>query len=135
MSEQVIGEELSAGFWSTVERAGGDRQKFRSLLWEMSEEEICRFHREYKLAASVLTGEPFDKIIYEDSGESEDGIDDIAEWVVVQGRAFYEAILQTPEDIPRHVDGGDPALIVHVIYEVFQKKFSKDLAGEDSAWP
>lgn len=125
MNVPVLGEELSDRFWEVIERAGQDAGRLKQLLWDLSEEEVANFHREFVMATSVLRGEPFDAIL--GSSESEDGIMDIAYWVVAQGRQRYEAILRKPRSIPRHVDVGDPAVMHHVTVEVFDEKFGKSL--------
>ena len=127
MIEEVIGEDVSDWFWSIIERAQQDHRKLREILWELSEEEVASFHRDFVLATSVLRGEPFDELIYEDSGESEDGVMDIAYWVVAQGRERYDSVLKNPDLIPRHVEMGDPAVMHHVTVEVFYEKFGKEL--------
>lgn len=125
--EAVIGEDISDWFWSIIERAQQDHEKLRAILWGLAEEDVARFHEEFVLASSVLRGDPFDVLIYEDSGESEDGVMDIAYWVTAQGREFYEAVLKEPALIPRHVDMGDPAVMHHVTVEVFGERFGKEL--------
>ncbi|RKH44584.1 DUF4240 domain-containing protein [Corallococcus sicarius] len=126
MSEDGLGEDISDGFWSIIERAGQDRLKLRDILWDLSEEEVARFHKEFVLATSVLRGEPFDALLYE-AGESEDGVMDVAYWVVAQGRALYDAVLKNPDSIPRHVHVGDPALMHHIPGRVFYERFGKEL--------
>jgi hypothetical protein len=121
----VIGETLSDGFWDIIESAGRDERTLKTILWAMSEEEVANFHKEFVIAASVLRGEPFESLL--GGTESEDGIMDIAYWVVAQGRQRYEATLKNPKSIPRHVDVGDPAVLHHVTVQVFHEKFGKSL--------
>ena len=135
MLQGAEGEGMSEWSWSIVERAGQDRQKLRQLLWELSKEDICRFNREFRWTMTELMYEPFNILISESTGESEDGISDIAEWVVGRGRAAYEEILANPEAIPRHVHVADPGLLLIVVLKVFHEKFGTDLTREPSAWP
>ncbi|AGC41965.1 hypothetical protein MYSTI_00615 [Myxococcus stipitatus DSM 14675] len=120
-----LGEEVSESFWDIIHRANGQAEELKRILWEMSEAEVAQFHEEFVRTASVLRGEPFDRMLGPDV--SEDGLMDIAYWSVVQGREFYESILKRPETIPRWVSVGDPALMHHVTSRVFKEKFGKEL--------
>ncbi|QSQ11376.1 DUF4240 domain-containing protein [Myxococcus landrumensis] len=122
---EVLGETVSDRFWMIVERAHGQASELKRILWEMSEAEVARFHEEFVRTASVLRGDPFAALMGDEV--SEDGLMDIAYWVVAQGRAFYENILRHPEEIPRGVDDNDPAIMYHVTSVVFRERFGKKL--------
>ncbi|QSQ11370.1 DUF4240 domain-containing protein [Myxococcus landrumensis] len=125
MADVELGEEVSDSFWEIIHRANGQAEELKRILWGMSEAEVAQFHEEFVRTASVLRGEPFDRMMGPDV--SEDGLMDIAYWSVAQGRAFYERILNRPETIPRWVSVGDPALMHHVTIRVFAEKFGKEL--------
>ncbi|WP_338871433.1 DUF4240 domain-containing protein [Myxococcus stipitatus] len=126
MTRVVSGEDVSEQFWEIVHRANGQASELRRILWEMTEAEIAQFNEEYVRTASVLRGEPFDVML--GAEVSEDGLMDISNWSVAQGREYYESILERPERILRYVRAGDPALIMYqVIGKVFRERFGKEL--------
>ncbi|WP_338871431.1 DUF4240 domain-containing protein [Myxococcus stipitatus] len=126
MANVELGEVVSAQFWEVIHRASGQPNELERILWEMDEAEIARFHEEFVRITSVLQGEPFDRMMGGDV--SEDGLMDIAYWVVAQGREFYEDILRHPERIPREVRDGDPVLRMGgVAGDVMEEKFGKEL--------
>ncbi|NTX00189.1 DUF4240 domain-containing protein [Myxococcus sp. CA040A] len=125
MEARVRGEAISDSFWDIIRRAEMRSDRLKRILWEMPEDEVARFHEEFVRASSVLRGSPFDAIL--DEAVSEDTLMDIAYWVVAQGREFYEGVLEHPNRIPRHVKGGDPAVMHHVAVEVFDERFGKEL--------
>ena len=81
----------------------------RALLSTMPIPALLRFHDELLDAAAELQGEPYANHME----ESEDGQEDIAHWVVSQGRAYYEQVLAHPETIPYTVED-KPAAALHV---------------------
>ncbi|GEN06038.1 Protein of unknown function [Myxococcus fulvus] len=118
-------DEGSSWFWDIIRRANGQASALREILWEMNESDVARFHEEFVRTSSVLRGEPFDLMLGQEV--SEDGLMDIAYWVVAQGRDFYTSVLEQPQTIPRSVSIGDPAVMHHVTVEVFDEKFGKSL--------
>ncbi|WP_338871439.1 DUF4240 domain-containing protein [Myxococcus stipitatus] len=125
MASVELGEVVSDRFWEIIRGANGEAGELKRILWAMTEAEIALFHEEFVRTASVLQGEPFDGLMGEDV--SEDGLMDIAYWVVAQGRDFYEDILKHPEKMPQEVDENDPAIMNHVTSVVFREKFGKRL--------
>jgi uncharacterized protein DUF4240 len=85
----------SDDFWSVVESADP-----LTMLRTMPVPALLRFHDEFLDAVAELQGEPF----LEHMVASEDGQEDIAHWVVSQGRAYYEQVLAAPATIPYTVE-------------------------------
>ena len=69
-------------FWSTIAAAQGDRERLHSELMKLGKEELRRFQEEFLDLAGELAVPPFDAFVE----ESEDGLTDVAEWVVSQGK-------------------------------------------------
>jgi TFIIF-interacting CTD phosphatase-like protein len=108
-------------FWSIIERAKKDPERLRAILSEISEEEIVRFHEDWVTTTAELKSEPF----LEHMVESEDAIDDVADWVVSQGRKRYERVLKKPSSIPQEVDEDDETNLAGIAAEVFDERFGK----------
>jgi hypothetical protein len=116
-------DPVSPWFWDIVERAARNKQKLREILMGMEREEIRRFQREFVEAAVELTDEPF--LEHMDPDESEDGAQDISNYVVSQGRERYLHVLQNPSAIPKHVDLGEPTNLSGVAGNVFEERFGE----------
>ena len=93
---------ISDWFWRIVDEAGRDRGRLRALLESMPREDVIRFDRAFRDAAMALTEPPYS----DHMGDlSEDGVQDVTEWVVSQGKAFYSEVWAHPERIPAQLDG------------------------------
>ncbi len=75
--------------------------------------------------AAELKDEPYTH--YAGPDESENGLEDIANWVVSQGRERYEAVVAEPSQMPSHVDVGDPTNLSAVAYEIYYARFGEAL--------
>lgn len=115
----------SAWFWDLIGRASLDRGKLREILQDLTKAEIYRFNDEFEAAAAELKDDPFVEFI--DSEESEDGIDDIANWVVSHGFEYYGRVLENPSLIPARVDLGDPSDLYGVAGDVYYEKFGEPI--------
>lgn len=85
----------SDAFWSVVESADP-----LTRLRTMPIPDLLRFHDELLDAAAELQDKPYSDHMV----ASEDGQEDIALWVVSQGRAYYEQVLAAPATIPYSVE-------------------------------
>jgi hypothetical protein len=113
-------------FWALVRTARGDLGAFRAALERLDRRALIRFSWAFEEAASRLGAEPFRQ--HADPALSEDAYDDLAEWVVGQGREHYEHVLAHPEALPNDVDTRDPALRMR--YEagaVFAERFGDEI--------
>ena len=86
---------------------------------------VRRFDDEFQQAAAELKDDPF--LEYIDADQSEDGIDDIARWVVSQGKAFYFEIWRHPEKIPPRLDDRKTEILSGVADSVHYEKFGSGL--------
>ncbi len=119
-------DEVSEWFWSIVEQARGNRARLDALMQQMSREEIIRFGQEFENASMELLGPPFIRYM---SVPSEDGMRDIAERVISQGKEFYHEVLAHPERIPASMEGVDEFLssLSGVADDVLWERFREGL--------
>lgn len=85
--------------WRAVEVARESHARFLGLLKKMSREELFRFYWGYRGAAGELRDAPYTD--YMDQALSEDGIEEIAHWVVAQGKEAYDGVIANPEQLPQ----------------------------------
>jgi hypothetical protein len=111
----------SPWFWDIIERAQHDPKRLRDILWALSRDDVDRFKSEFDAAATELQDEPFTD--YMDPEESEDGVEDIASWVVSQGEAFYRSVFEDPSRTPEHIDVDDASDLTGVAEEVYYQRF------------
>ncbi|MEV6348342.1 hypothetical protein [Actinoplanes sp. NPDC051851] len=99
-------------FWGIVAESRGDPERLRTVLAGLSRAEVYAFQDvflEFSAEVRDLVG----------SGHTEDGADDVADWVVSQGAAAYAAVLAGgPVGAPL-----DPVGLGHVAYEVYFERF------------
>ncbi|HEX7305811.1 DUF4240 domain-containing protein [Lentzea sp.] len=120
-----IGADELTWFWDVVRQAGRSRDRLRAALARLDRAEIHRFQDIFVELATELQDEPYTAHV--DADESEDGVEDIANWVVSQGCATYEQVLGNPRLMPSHVDVGAPDNLFSVAYEVFFERFGEPL--------
>lgn len=90
-------DEISDWFWAMIDAARGSREMLEAKLYKLEKEEIIRFHHEFLDAAVELTDGPFLEQL--DESTSEDTLQDLAEWVVSQGKQFYIEVWKDPRRI------------------------------------
>lgn len=112
-------------FWDIIERADQDRDRLRAILTALDKDGVYRFQDTFVELSTELQDEPHR--MYLDEDESEDGLEDIAHWVVSQGRAKYQEVLDQPELMPGHVDVPASADLFQVGYDVYFERFGEDL--------
>ncbi|GEN66333.1 MULTISPECIES: DUF4240 domain-containing protein [Chryseobacterium] len=113
--------ETSEWFWSIIGRADLNRDKLKEILTGFSKEEIIKFQEEFVDASVELQDEPF--IDYME--ESEDGVEDIANWVVSNGKELYFQIMDNPEEIPHSVNDVTEQILYGVADEVCVEKYGE----------
>ncbi|EYF05643.1 DUF4240 domain-containing protein [Chondromyces apiculatus] len=121
--------DISEWFWTLIRKAGKNRETLRALLSTLSRDEIHRFHREFEDASVELQTDPFLQHIDED--ESEDGVEDIANWVVSQGFEVYQDVWDHPSHIPPHVDVGNREDLYGIAGEVYAARFSQSIGEHE----
>ncbi|CAM3464940.1 ferredoxin [Sphingobacterium prati] len=75
------------------------RERLKEILFSVTKEEIIRFQEEFVEASVEFQSEPYIDFME----ESEDGIADIANWIVSNGKDFCFKLMETPEEIPHSV--------------------------------
>ena len=66
-------------------------------------------------------------MIHIDPDESEDGTADIADWVVSQGKEYFEEVLKDPRKIPYQVAMDNPEILFGVAEDVYEERFGETL--------
>jgi hypothetical protein len=125
VTEDDFGQADVDRFWRTVDAAGRDRERLRAALMLMTKDEIDQFQDIFVEMAVELRGEPY--TFHVAPGESEDGLEDISNWVVSQGREQYEAVLGDPGLMPAEVDVDDPTILFPVAFDVHWQRFGEEL--------
>lgn len=129
MADETFLESIPEEFWQTIAKARADPNRFRKMLKRMSREEIIDFYRTYKEVASQLTDDIYWD--YVDPELSEDGLHELANWVVAQGKDSYSRIFDYPEEIPPQKD--DPGLQSEAI-DVFKERFGGHIPRNTREW-
>ncbi|WP_433606666.1 DUF4240 domain-containing protein [Prescottella agglutinans] len=112
-------------FWDVIEEASRSRDRLGEILGQLPKGAVYRFQDLFLDFAAELQDEPYLSHLGPD--ESEDGLEDAANWVVSQGRATYEAVLDEPSRMPSHIDVFDPANLGGLAYEVYYHRFGETL--------
>ena len=123
-------EALPEGFWELIELGRRNPDQFRSRVKAMTREELIDFYWGYENAAAEVKDDPFVEHMLPDL--SEDGIDDVALWLVGQGKERYENVLQnpalTPPDVP---DDDDSPEIVEVVVKEYYDRYHDSIPFPD----
>lgn len=114
-------------FWKLIDLARTDYEAFVAALRTMEREDLVRFYWTYEDAAAELKEEPYIDNMSPDI--SEDGIDDVAQWVVAQGKKFYLDVIQEPNKVPLRVDSA-PEILGEVVI-VFDDRYDEPIPYPD----
>jgi hypothetical protein len=125
MTGDDFGQAAVDRFWRTVDAAGRDRERLRAALMSMTKEEVHQFQDIFIEMAVELRCEPY--TFHVAPGESEDGLEDISNWVVSQGREQYEAVLADPSLMPAEVEVADPTILFPAAFDVHWQRFGEGL--------
>ncbi|WOJ90442.1 DUF4240 domain-containing protein [Methylocapsa polymorpha] len=129
MSEKNITDIVPEGFWALIEGANQDTKRFREMLKTMNREQINHFYWTYEELANRIRAERYSP--YVAPGLSEDGLAELANWVVAQGKAYYRKILDHPELIPPKKN--DAGLLSEVVKE-YEQRFKGDVPPNMHEW-
>jgi hypothetical protein len=116
-------------FWKIIEEAKQDRKRFRDMLKKMNRAAIIDFYWTYEELANQLRTERYWPHV--DPDLSEDGLAELANWVVAQGKAYYRNILDYPNAIPPKKN--DAGLLSEVVEE-FEERFNDDIPPNTREW-
>jgi hypothetical protein len=117
-SGRYIPDEVPDEFWSVIEEAQQDPERLHDIMKRMNRGGIIRFFWNYEEAAAHLIP------LFGDSGLSEDGIHELSNWIIAQGKDYYRRIWDHPELISGPMD--DPGLMGRTILE-YERRFGEDL--------
>jgi hypothetical protein len=116
---------ISEWFWDIIRRADKSKLKLRAILEGFTQAEIYKFQDEFLEARAELTDDTF--VTYIDPDESEDGVTDIANWVVSQGKEYFEEVLEDPQKIPSQVEIDNPEILFGVAEDIYEERFGETL--------
>ena len=91
--------------WALVERARRDPDAVLSRLADMSETELVDLYWTYQHVVADLKDESITAHL--DPPPSEDGLDDLAHWVVGQGLDYYEDVMTEDGALPPRLPRGE----------------------------
>jgi hypothetical protein len=127
MSEETFLESIPDEFWRTVEEARQDPERLRVLLKRMSRDELVRFAWTYEALANELRAEQ-----YWTPELSDDGLFELAHWVLAQGKDYYERVWENAEEMPREKKRS-PGLL-HAIEAEYEERFGEDIPLNTNEW-
>ncbi len=129
MSHVTFPDSIPDDFWQIIEDAGQDRSKFRELLKTMNRGMMVRFFWTYEELANRIRTERHWR--HADPDLSEDGVAELANWVVAQGREYYRNIFEYPEQIPSKKN--DAGFMSDVVVE-YEDRYNADIALNTHDW-
>jgi hypothetical protein len=129
MFENNICDNVPDDFWKLIEDSDRDTNKFRQLLKKLNREQINWFYWTYEELANGIRADRYLPYVLPEL--SEDGLAELANWVVAQGKKYYRKILAHPELIPPKKD--DVGLLSEVVEE-YEQRFHDDVPLNTHAW-
>ncbi|MBI1868065.1 MAG: DUF4240 domain-containing protein [Methylocystis sp.] len=129
MSQNNIADIVPEEFWTIIEEAGQSPKQFREMLKKMDREQIIYFYWTYEELANHLRNERYSPYVHPDL--SEDGLAELANWVVAQGKTYYRKILDHPDLIPPKKN--DAGLLSEAIEE-FEERYNDDVPFNTHEW-
>jgi len=94
-------DTVPQAFWDRIAAAGGDVRKFEESLAALTQDELREVFAQFAGLAKTLVVSGFRQFPEDVREELTETLDEIAHWVVTQGRAFYQDVLEHPEKFPR----------------------------------
>jgi hypothetical protein len=123
---RLSNESVSDWFWNIIERSNGDRGNLTSILNDFTKEEIRRFKKEFDIAVFLLFN---DDVIERMGRVSEDEIIEISEWIVSQGKGYYEQTLAGPKEIRKWEKIDHESSLALIPNSVYRKRFGERLSS------
>src|ERR1043165_7289595 len=105
MSDTPDAIQLSDWFWEMIDTSEHQLQRLAEKLEVLPKEQLLKFHVEYNDAKGEVN--PFDNeaLGAHLSGScGEDSHEDFADWVVSQGRYFFQQVIENPADIDSYIE-------------------------------
>lgn len=129
MAEKSFPSTVPEEFWRIVENAHGDLALFREILKKMNRGRMVRFYWTYEELANQLRTERYWSYVHPKL--SEDGLAELANWAVAQGKEYYEKLLEHPNLIPP--EKNDVGLLSELIEE-YEHRYHSDLPENNHQW-
>lgn len=102
----MAANDYSPWFWDVIAKAQENDNDFKTLVQEMSRDEVIQFYQEFvEAAADLCTTRHLDYL----ADASEDTVQDITEYVVSKGRNYYKEVCDHPAKIPTEVKMDAPS--------------------------
>jgi hypothetical protein len=111
-------------FWNIIERANKDPDDLEKILFELDKNTIYKFAGEFITAVTELT---YDEFCENMDVSSEDSQENIREWIVSQGKDYYERIWNNPELIPKYEDIQFDEIMSYRAEFVYEDKFGEEM--------
>jgi hypothetical protein len=116
-------DEPTDAFWALVDRARERQEECEPLVCAMSRRDLVEFYWTYRDAADLLRDAPWADHASPDLRE--DGLDDLATFVVAQGRDAYRRVIERPETMP--AEAGDFYDILGVVVACYEDRYGEAL--------
>jgi hypothetical protein len=129
MSEENITDNVPEEFWTIIDEARQDPNRFWELLKKMNRGKMIRFYWTYDELANRLRTDRYATYAHPDL--SEDGLAELANWVVAQGKTYYRRILDHPDLIPPKKN--DAGLLSKVVQE-YEQRYNGDIPPNAHEW-
>jgi hypothetical protein len=97
-SANPVIRRLSARFWSLIELSRSDWPRFVEALQQLSDHDRWKLYWTYSAALGVLRTPDYEEHAAPDLVE--DGLYDLAAWIVAQGRDYYMDVVDHPDQMP-----------------------------------
>jgi hypothetical protein len=121
---------LAAKFWDLVERFKTDPDAVEEQFREMSRDELRAFYKRWMEQAADLQDDEFREHLPEDT--SEDHLEDIAFYVLSQGKKSYDSVMLDPSKIPSTIpDGWGGDIVPGRALRVWKQRFDGFIQDDD----
>jgi len=111
-------------FWSIIDRSNKDRNALRPLLEPLGRVDLIMFHRFFMEYGSDLRDELPER-------EESDYQEELAWYVVAQGKAFYDDVYEHPEKFPEE-QGPAGRGFRGMIAKVYRDRFGEEVMEGDN---
>lgn len=115
-------QTVPQSFWDRIERADQDAGKFENSLTGLSNSDLRELVAQYDGLSRSLILSGHRDFPEEAQEESMETLKEIANWVITQGRAYYETILAHPEKFPKRSEVHRPIFAGSII-DVYARSF------------
>jgi hypothetical protein len=115
-------DTVPQAFWDRIENAGGDVRKFKESLAALAQDELREMVAQYDGLSKTLVVSGLRRFPEDVREEPTQTLEEIANWVITQGRAFYRDVLEHPEKFPRRNQIRRP-IFAGAIIEEYTRRF------------